>query len=126
MTTESKPLVMFVDDDPMLLASTRRQLMTKMNQCELVFCSGGQEALDKAAERKPAIIFSDVRMPEIDGPELLTRIAELYPETIRFAWTGQTDASQEDRINAVAHKVFTKPCNTETLCDTIEKWLKSV
>lgn len=124
MTTDSKPLVMFVDDDPMLLASTRRQLMMKMDNCELVFCNSGQEALDKAAEKPPTIIFSDVRMPEIDGPELLTRIAALYPDTVRYAWTGQTEESQQECVNAIAHKVFTKPCNTETICDTITESLQ--
>ena len=123
MTTQDKPVVMFVDDDPMLLASTRRQLMMKISDCELVFCNGGQDALDKAAQSPPAIIFSDVRMPEIDGPELLTRIADLYPEAIRFAWTGQTEESQVEKVNAIAHKVFTKPCNTETICDTIADYL---
>ncbi len=123
MGTEGRPVVMFVDDDPMLLASTRRQLMMKIDNCDLVFCSGGQDALEKASETPPAIIFSDVRMPEIDGPELLARIADLYPETIRYAWTGQTEASQGERVNAIAHRVFTKPCNTETICDIIAEQL---
>lgn len=124
--TAAKPLVMFVDDDPMLLASTRRQIAMRLTECELVFCQSGKEALERAAETVPSIVFSDVRMPEMDGPELLQRIAEQYPDTLRYAWTGQVEASQQDRVNSVAHEVFTKPCSTESLCHTITESLKSL
>ena len=100
--------------------------MFKFENCELLFCSSGDEALRVAAESPVDVVFSDVRMPEMDGPELLSRIAELYPQTIRYAWTGQTELSQQDRLNELAHQVFTKPCNTETLCEIIQTAMELV
>jgi DNA-binding NarL/FixJ family response regulator len=111
---------MFVDDDMMLLASTRRQLLTKLSSFELVFCSAGKQAIMEASKRPPAIIFSDVRMPEMDGPELLKEFSESFPDTIRFALTGQSYEEQLDRTCAVAHQVFSKPFDTEKIRTIVE------
>jgi HD-like signal output (HDOD) protein/CheY-like chemotaxis protein len=110
---------MFVDDDPMLLSSTRRQLVTKLPECELGFFDRAANALEDIEAATPDIIFSDVRMPEIDGPEFLRRVAQSHPEIIRFAWTGQSEADQLERVFKVAHQVFGKPCPTENLREII-------
>jgi HD-like signal output (HDOD) protein len=114
-----KPRVIFVDDDPMLLASTRRQLMMKLPQCELVFFSTADEALADIAMMPPQIVFSDVRMPGIDGPEFLSRVSLSNPETIRFAWTGQSEVQQLERVFKVAHQVLSKPIASEQLVSII-------
>jgi DNA-binding NarL/FixJ family response regulator len=114
-----KSRVIFVDDDPMLLASTRRQLMMKLPQCELVFFPTATEALADIAATPPQIVFSDVRMPGMDGPELLTRVSLSNPETIRFAWTGQSEAQQLERVFKVAHQVLGKPIASEQLVSII-------
>ena len=67
------------------------------------------------AENPADVVLSDLRMPEMDGAELLDRIAELYPHTIRLAWTGQSEVSQLNRVFQSAHQIFSKPCPTETL-----------
>ena len=118
--TTTKSRIMFVDDDPMLLASTRRQLLPKLHDYELVFCSGGRMALEQAAFDPPAIVFSDVRMPEMDGPELLKEFSISYPDTIRFALTGQSHEEQFDRTCSVAHQIFSKPFETEKIRTIIE------
>ena len=45
-----KTRIFFVDDDPMLLASTRRQLRRKLGDCELLFFEKATEALEAMAE----------------------------------------------------------------------------
>ncbi len=115
MVDIQKPRILFVDDDPMLLASTRRQLLTKLNSYELVFCDSGKKALEAAHAKFPEIIFSDVRMPEMDGPELLKQFSERFPTTVRFALTGQSYEDQFDRTCAVTHQVFSKPFETEKI-----------
>jgi HD-like signal output (HDOD) protein len=114
-----KPRVIFVDDDPMLLASTRRQLIMKLPQCELVFFSSATEALADIATTPPQIVFSDVRMPGMDGPEFLSQVSLSNPETIRFAWTGQSEAQQLARVFKVAHQVIGKPIASEQLVNII-------
>ncbi len=120
MVTSNKPRVMFVDDDPMLLASTRRQLVSKLGGFELVFCASGIEALAAAGEVVPEIVFSDVRMPEMDGPELLRRFAESHPHTVRFALTGQSYEDQFDRTCSVTHQIFSKPFESEKIRRIVE------
>lgn len=110
-----KSRVMFVDDDPMLLSSTRRQLINKLPDCELVFCQSGAHALDEIGVAVPDVIFSDIRMPEMDGPEFLRRVAHSHPETVRIGWTGQPESNQLHRILQVSHQVLRKPCATENL-----------
>ena len=115
-----KPRIIFVDDDPMLLASTRRQLRRKLPDCELLFFEKATEALE-AMEHTPAdVVLSDLRMPEMDGAELLAKIAERYPETIRLAWTGQSELSQLNRVFERAHQIFTKPCPTDSLLEIVK------
>lgn len=110
---------MFVDDDPMLLASTRRQLMMQLPDCELEFFSTAAAALEDIAINPPQIIFSDVRMPGMDGAEFLSRVAVANPETIRFAWTGQSEAQQLECVFKVAHQVIGKPTASEKLVELI-------
>ena len=114
-----KTRIIFVDDDPMLLASTRRQLRRKLPDCELMFFEKATEALE-AMEQTPAdIVLSDLRMPEMDGAELLARVTERYLDTIRLAWTGQSEQEQLKRVFGIAHQVFSKPCPTQTLLDVL-------
>jgi len=42
-----------------------------------------------------------------------------YPDTIRLAWTGQSEIERLNRVASVAHQVFSKPCPTETLIDIL-------
>lgn len=107
--------VIFVDDDPMLLASTRRQLANKLTDCELVFFDRAQAAIEDMGSTVPDIVFSDMRMPEMDGVAFLTEVATRHPETVRFGWTGESEASQLEKAFKVSHQIFTKPCPSENL-----------
>lgn len=111
--------LLFVDDDAMLLNSTRRQLRLKLPDCELAFCRSAAEAMRHVEQATPDIILSDVRMPDVDGPELLRRVSLAHPETIRIAWTGQSETRQIQRVFGVAHQILSKPCPTEKLVHLI-------
>lgn len=111
--------IIFVDDDPMLLASTRRQLRRKLDGCTMEFYEKATDAI-KSMEQSPAdIVLSDLRMPGMDGAELLAIIAKRYPQTIRLAWTGQSELERLKRVFGIAHQVFSKPCPTQTLIDIL-------
>lgn len=111
--------IIFVDDDPMLLASTRRQLHRKVANCQMLFVDSAKLALEAMKEQPVDIILTDLRMPEMDGAELLTLIAKEYPDTIRLAWTGQSETEKLKKVCSVAHQVFSKPCPTKTLVEII-------
>lgn len=115
-----KPRVLFVDDDPLVLSSIRRQILLKLPDVELVFCESAKRALQLSLEKPPSIVFSDVRMPEMSGPDFLNQIAELHGNAVRFALTGQSEAEQLERTFYVAHQVLSKPTDSSTLLKLIK------
>ncbi len=107
--------ILFVDDEPHVLSAIRRGLR---NDFKLVTAEGSKEALALFEQgEKFSVIVSDCRMPEMDGIQLLERIAQLSPTTIRILLTGNTD--QETAVRAVndgdVFRFLNKPCNSEQL-----------
>lgn len=111
--------VLLIDDDANLLSALQRQLR---KQFDLTVAEGGQAAL-KAVEaanerREPfAVALCDMRMPGMDGIEVLSRIRDLAPETVRMMLTGNADQQTAiDAINKGAiFRFYTKPCPAEEL-----------
>lgn len=102
--------ILFVDDEPHVLQSIQRQLRKRFT---LEIAEGGAEALRILKENGPfAVIVSDMRMPEMNGVELLSKVKDLYPETVRMMLTGNAD--QETAMDAVntghIFRFLTKPC----------------
>ena len=111
---------MFVDDDPMILASVHRQLARKSGSIDFVFCDGGAAALSVAAKRTPDILFSDLRMPVMDGIAFLSEFSKRHPAVTRFAMTGQLAAAELVELRPLVEQVFSKPMNCEQLQDVIQ------
>ena len=86
MTSEK---FLFVDDEPNVLQSMERQLRKRF---VVRTACGGKEALKVLKEDGPfAVIVSDMRMPEMDGVQLLSQVKDMYPETVRMMLTGNAD-----------------------------------
>ncbi|HID38707.1 MAG TPA: response regulator, partial [Calditrichaeota bacterium] len=111
--------VLFVDDDPSLISGLKRMLRPLRKEWEMHFVPGGQEALDLLAESRFDVIVSDMRMPGMNGAELLARVRELYPHMIRIILSGYSD--QDLLLKAVrpAHQFLSKPCDADTLKNTV-------
>jgi DNA-binding NtrC family response regulator len=117
----SKANIMIVDDEENLLKGMARQLSKKYS---LSSAMSGQEALEKVVNIGDlSVIVSDMRMPEMNGIELLKRVEEIAPETIRIMLTGNAD--QETAIKAInegnIYRFFTKPCDLEVLSKGIDE-----
>jgi len=107
--------ILFVDDEQNVLQSMRRQLRKRF---PLQTALSGDEALEVMKREGPfAVIVSDMRMPGMNGVELLSRVKNLYPDTVRIMLTGNAD--QETAIEAVnsgqIFRFLTKPCSTAIL-----------
>jgi len=111
--------ILFVDDDPMLLAGIRRQLR---NEFDIDCAEGGRAGLDmmKTGAHYAAIV-ADMRMPGMDGVEFLSSIAEKYPDPTRIMLTGNND--QETAVKAVneghVFRFLNKPCSIDELRETL-------
>ena len=82
-----------------------------------VYTAGnGEEALQVFERTKPSIVLTDIRMPGIDGIELLRRIKEQYPETEVIMITGHGDMNLAIRsLKLEATDFITKPINDDFL-----------
>jgi CheY-like chemotaxis protein len=111
--------ILLVDDDPLILEGYRRGLSREFR---LETAVGGEEALQLVSGDEPyAVVISDMRMPGIDGIQLLSRIKAQSPDTIRVMLTG--NAEVETAINAINEgsifRFLTKPCSKDLMAKTL-------
>ncbi len=112
--------IMVVDDDSKLL-----RVLTLRLEAEgytVTPAASGEEALAKLAEARAQFVLADLRMPEMDGMELLARIQERFaglPVAILTAHGDIPDAVRATHAGAV--DFLTKPVEREKLVDCIRR-----
>ncbi len=119
----TKPLVLFVDDDPHIISGMKRQTRGKRETWNLQFALGGPEALEIIAREKVDVIVSDMRMPQVDGASVLEAVARTHPGSIRFILSGEADLEATYRTVGVSHGFTPKPCDPEVLVRRIDEIL---
>jgi response regulator RpfG family c-di-GMP phosphodiesterase len=105
-----KPRILFVDDDPNILAAFSRQLRARF---DIDTALGGEEGLSAVDSRGPyAVIVADMRMPGMDGIQFLSRAKQSAPDSVRIMLTGHSDGQTAiDAINqGNIFRFLTKPC----------------
>lgn len=110
-----KTRILFVDDDVSLLAGLRRMLHRWRDEWDSSFCSSGREALQLLDQGDYHVIVSDIRMPEMDGVELMQRTQSEFPQIVRFILSGQAEQEKVMELTESVHQYFSKPCNPDTL-----------
>jgi len=111
--------ILLVDDDSNILDGYRRSLSREF---VMQTALGGQQALDLIAEKGPyAVVVSDMRMPGMDGIQLLSTIKAQSPDTIRVMLTGNSDMDTAiDAINEGSiFRFLTKPCSKDIMAKTL-------
>jgi HD-like signal output (HDOD) protein len=116
-----KTEVMFVDDEPHVLSALRRMLFPMRDAWSFRFAGGGEDALRQLAERPADVVVSDMRMPGMDGAELLERVELAHPETIRIVLSGQCDRETALRAVGPTHIYLSKPCDGERIVRTVDR-----
>jgi putative nucleotidyltransferase with HDIG domain len=113
--------ILFVDDEDKVLDGLRRMLYSMRKDWDMVFVPGGQEALDALKLEPFDVIVTDMRMPGMNGAELLAEVVKLYPESVRIVLSGQWDQQMTIQSARNAHQYLTKPCSAESLKATLER-----
>ena len=83
-------------------------------------CSG-LEALQLLEEEPADVVVSDMKMPGMDGAQLLSEVSRLYPATVRIMLSGQADRDAVYRAVSPMHQYLAKPCEAEELKATIAR-----
>ena len=118
-----RPRILFVDDDVDVLESLRDALRKDRQRWDFAFAIGGAAALEELALRPCNVVVSDMRMPGMDGAELLTRVKAEHPTVARLVLSGHAEQEAMERAMRVAQEFLSKPCQIAVLRATIERAL---
>lgn len=113
--------ILFVDDEPNVLNGLRLVLRSMRKEWDMSFANSGQEALELMATKSQDVVVSDMRMPGMDGGELLAEVQKRHPETLRIILSGYSNYEMIMKTVKPAHQFLSKPCNHEELQAVIER-----
>lgn len=120
MSAQRKVLV--VDDDPVVSESFNRVLSRK--GYAVITAANGDEALAKLQAEQYDLVFTDLRMPGMDGLEVAERVKARQPWTPVVIVTGYGSKPSEDRARALGVAEFlNKPVSPEMIEDSAAKAL---
>ncbi len=124
-TDNCRKRILIVDDDRMILQVFTRILQRAGFEVDSV--ETGRDAFERVRKNCYNVALLDVKLPDIDGIELLMRIgAKGEPHLVKIMVTGSP--SEEDKSRALKHGAaayLTKPVKPMELLQTIEANLKS-
>lgn len=113
--------VLFVDDEPQVLRGLERMMDVAELEWECDFASSGHEALELLDSGEFEVIVTDMRMPGMDGAELLERVSEKFPNMIRIVLSGEADQSSVLKAVGPMHQYLSKPCDPALLKATLHQ-----
>lgn len=116
-----KKTILFVDDEVQILRALKR-LFYKEKYILLV-AESGKKALEILDENQVDMLVTDMRMPEMDGYELLTKVRARYPDIVRIALSGYTDKKIVlSTLDKNLAKIYLyKPWNNDELIKIIDR-----
>src|SRR5215470_5178873 len=116
----SKAKVLVIDDDPEMLDLARFHL--EKNGYEVTSAETGTQGLRVVAEHRPEVVLTDLKLPDIDGIELVTKLKESSPATEVIMITGYGAVTEAiEATKAGAFYFMPKPVEFEELMALIER-----
>lgn len=115
----TKPLVLVIDDEVGPRESLR---MILKNRYDVLLADGPEQGLKMAGDAHPDVVFCDIKMPEMEGPEVLRRLKELDPEVqvaLITAYAAVDTAQQAVRYGAIDY--ITKPFSVQDIMVVAER-----
>jgi Response regulator containing CheY-like receiver domain and AraC-type DNA-binding domain len=107
--------LLFVDDEILVLNGLRRALHGMRQDWDMRFVEGAQAALLALDQQVYDAIITDMRMPVMDGAQLLELVKERYPNVVRIILSGQSSREAVFRSISPAHQFLSKPCDPQEL-----------
>jgi len=118
-----KRRILFVDDEESVLDALESLLRKERDRWEMVFVTDGAQALEELRKAPFDLVISDMRMPGMDGAELLAHVKEDHPTAARMILSGQATREAIVRSVPVAQQYLAKPCNAAALRKIIDRTL---
>ena len=113
--------LLLVDDDANVLSALHR--LFKRDNYQILTAMSPGEGFEQLALHQVHVIVCDQRMPNMSGTEFLSKVKEMYPDTIRIILSGYTGLEAVlDSINRGAiYRFYTKPWDDTELRDNIRQ-----
>jgi response regulator RpfG family c-di-GMP phosphodiesterase len=118
--------ILCVDDEPSILRSLQRLFHRKNYQ--VLIAQSAEQALSIMQNESVNLIISDMRMPKMDGAQLLQQVSQKHADIYRIILSGYADfESTVDAINlGKIHRFINKPWNNSELVSVVEEGLEKV
>jgi DNA-binding NtrC family response regulator len=112
--------ILLVDDEEEFVRTLSERI--KMRELGADIAHNGEEALEIVDSEVPDVMVLDLRMPGIDGMEVLQRVKKAYPEVQVIILTGHgSDRDEEEARRLGAFEYLQKPVEVDTLVNKIRR-----
>ena len=119
-----KKRILFVDDDQPVLNGLQVRLHRLRDKWDMQFAASGAEAVGALERGHCDVVVTDMRMPGMDGAELLSIVRDRWPDTLRIVLSGYAELPQVVRLVPFAHQYYSKPCEAGQLENLIDRCLR--
>ena len=120
-----KGRLLLVDDEPIILELLQRQLDLRGFTTKIA--TSGHEALDTLSSFPIDIVVTDIKMPGMDGMELLKNVRKNYPDQEIIMVTGHGDMDTAlEAMRLGAYNFLTKPVGVSELVATLDNCLEKL
>ncbi len=116
-----KKHILFVDDEPFVLEGLQRMLRPLRADWDMTFVESGPRALELMNQQPFDVVVTDMRMPGMNGAELLNEVMKRYPRTIRIVLSGHADHELIMKCVGSTHQYLSKPCEPGDLQSTLRR-----
>jgi DNA-binding NtrC family response regulator len=123
MSEAEKGRIIVIDDDEGICKVVAAALKDEGYVVDTA--SNGKQAIEKSQTNFYNLALVDIRLPDMDGTELLTAMKETTPEMRKVILTGYPGLENAiDAVNKGAHAYLVKPVNMDELLRTVEEHLR--
>ncbi|RJS86636.1 response regulator [Candidatus Bathyarchaeota archaeon] len=118
----SKDRLLIVDDDEAILRNLEKIL--RLEGYETDIARTGFEAIEKTKTNFYNLALLDIKLPDMEGTELLKRMHETFPKMVKIMVTGYPDLENAiASLNSGADAYLIKPVSVQRLLDVVKQKL---
>jgi len=121
VTITAPPLILLADDE--VLAAMMLADHLQQRGYDVHVAHDGQEAFELCHNNVYDAVITDIRMPRMDGMELILRLEELQPETPIIVASGHIRGAETEHLPDSVVKVVGKPFSLPQISDALAKAL---
>lgn len=119
------PKILLVDDEEEFIHTLSERLMTRNLESSIVY--NGEQALNYVKEEEPEVMVLDLKMPGIDGLEVLRRVKRDHPNVEVIILTGHGSEREETLAKELgAFAYLHKPVDIDVLASTMKEAYKKI